>query len=328
MKTVKKQFWFVSVTMLVISASDVHSRAIGNADTAIAEAASINSTSPRSGLSASGRVFITLREEGVSGRARVTEIPGVRITFTRVSGTGPVPSPTQTDANGNWNQSGFVSFEARGKDSIAILYRATPSKSGLAFDPAFLNFNATKLDRSVANLNFEARRDLAVASGTVTTQSGRPVPGVTVSVPLGGLAQTATTNSQGRWTTSLSGTFSTLRATPSLELFRFDPPFRDFTQQSSFLLDFKLPDTFSIGGTLKSDQQGTAPPTPNATVSFELTSGTGARPPSVRSDANGNFKQVGFTTGCTYRMKVVTSSGRVCATSDVTGAFNRRINCL
>jgi hypothetical protein len=335
MKTVKKQFWFVSLIMLAISAADLHSRASLNADTAIAEPASINSTSQQPAMSASGRVVITLREEGASGPARVTGISGVRITFARVSGTGPVPSPVQTDGNGNWNQSGFLPFEARFGDTVEIRYRATASKAGLAFDPAFLTFNGTRLVRQVANLNFEAHQDLPAVSGKVTTESGRPVPGVTVSVSQGGSARTATTDNQGRWTVTLSGTFSTLRATPSLGLSQFSPSFRDFDPRfkdvargSASSLDFKLPETFSIRGTLKSDQQGTAPPTPNATVSFELTSGTGARPPSVRSDANGDFSQTGFTTGCTYRIKVVTSSGRVCATRDVRGAFNGRINCL
>jgi hypothetical protein len=162
----------------------------------------------------------------------------------------------------------------------------------------------------------------------VTTYGNRPVPGVTVTVPQGGQAQTATTDSLGRWSIVLSGTFSTLRATPSFESFRFDPPSRDFTRQSATQLDFKVPDTFNIGGTLKSDEQGTAPPAPHATVSFYLISGTGARPLPIRSDANGNFQQTGFSTGCTYRIEVVTSSGRVCATREVKGEFNGRINCL
>ena len=329
MGTVSKQLWFVSVIMLLLSAGHGHSLSAAIAHNLVAEPANINSPSPQLRFSVSGRVSIILREEGVSGRPRVAGISVVRMTFTRVSGTGPVPSPVETDENGNWSQSGFVPFESVKGDSIAILYRATPTKSGLAFNPPFITFKANKLLTPLPDLNFEARQDLVSASGKVTTQSGKPVPGVSVSVvPQGGQARTVTTDSQGEWRISLTDASSTLRATPLLELFRFTPAFRDFTKQSASQLDFKLPDTFGIGGALKSDQQGTAPPAPSATVSFELISGSGATPLSVRADASGNFRQNGFTTGCTYRIKVVNITGRVCATREVSGEFNGRINCL
>src|SRR5262245_8995520 len=142
MKTVSKQLCFVSVVMLALSVGGIHSRAIGNADTAFAEPATITSPSPQLRFSAPGRVTINLREEGVSGRARVAGISGARITFTRASGGGPVPSPVETDENGDWKQSGFVPFESLKGISSAILYRATPTKSGLAFNPPFIAFKA------------------------------------------------------------------------------------------------------------------------------------------------------------------------------------------
>ena len=271
-------------------------------------------------FSASGRVTIVLKELD-TGRTAVTGVGGVQINFTRAGGTGFVPAAVSTDSNGNWSQSRF---------EVETTYKATPVKSGLVFTPAFIQFvNNVKPVSDKTGLNFEARRDIFSASGVVTTQSGRAVGGVTLTVAASRQAQITNSDAQGRWAVSLQNNSGTFRVTPSLENFTFNPPFRDFAASSATQLDFKLPDTFGIAGVLKGDTQGTAPPVPNATVNFELISGSGARPASVRSDGAGAFRQTGFTTGSQYRVKVVNSSGRVCATLEVKGErAGGRINCL
>src|SRR5262245_5109922 len=158
MKHEAKKRWLLSFIMFALFAGHGHSLSAANADGLVAEPGNVNSPSPQLRFSASGRVSIVLREEGVSGRARVAGINGVRITFTRVSGTGPVPSPVETDENGNWSQSGFVPYESIKGNSVAILYRATATKSGLAFSPAFITFKANKLLKPIPDLNFKAAR--------------------------------------------------------------------------------------------------------------------------------------------------------------------------
>jgi hypothetical protein len=76
--------------------------------------------SPAANFSASGLV-----SSGGTG------LPGATISFGRVSGTGLVPAPVSTDAGGNWTQTGFM---------LGTGYRATPSKPGCSFSPAFLDF--------------------------------------------------------------------------------------------------------------------------------------------------------------------------------------------
>lgn len=58
-------------------------------------------------------------------------VSGVTITFTRVSGTGSIPLPVQTDG-GKWSQTGFEE---------GTVYRITPSNEGSSFLPAFQDVN-------------------------------------------------------------------------------------------------------------------------------------------------------------------------------------------
>lgn len=61
-------------------------------------------------------------------------LSGVTITFTRVSGSGAVPAPVQTGADGKWSQAGFEE---------GTTYRVTPSGLGNIYAPAFLDYSAT-----------------------------------------------------------------------------------------------------------------------------------------------------------------------------------------
>jgi len=60
-------------------------------------------------------------------------IPGVTITFNRVSGTGTVPAAVTTLMDGTWSQTGFQS---------GTTYKVTPSLSGYSFNPTSSNFSA------------------------------------------------------------------------------------------------------------------------------------------------------------------------------------------
>lgn len=61
-------------------------------------------------------------------------IPGVRLSFSRVSGGGEIPGEALSDADGNWNQSGF---------EPGTTYRVTASKIRSSFAPPSIEFNAT-----------------------------------------------------------------------------------------------------------------------------------------------------------------------------------------
>jgi hypothetical protein len=55
------------------------------------------------------------------------------MTFTKVSGTGTtIPAAVQTNATGNWSQTGFAA---------GTTYKVTPSKAGYSFNPVYLTFS-------------------------------------------------------------------------------------------------------------------------------------------------------------------------------------------
>src|SRR5262249_42723167 len=82
---------------------------------------------------------------------------GVTITFSRVSGTGTLPPPAQTDKRGSWGQKGFEPGTA---------YRATPSATGFSFTPGSLDFRDARTD-----LNFQSLPVTFRVSGNVGTAS-------------------------------------------------------------------------------------------------------------------------------------------------------------
>ncbi|HYP26530.1 MAG TPA: BACON domain-containing carbohydrate-binding protein [Blastocatellia bacterium] len=99
-----------------------------------------NAGAARSGTFTVENQTFTINQAGgattfaVSGRTATASglgIPGVTITFTRVIGTGAIPPPVQTNASGNWSQTGF---------EAGTTYRATPSKRRFAFTPPSADF--------------------------------------------------------------------------------------------------------------------------------------------------------------------------------------------
>jgi len=67
-------------------------------------------------------------------------ISGATMMFTRVSGSGALPSSVWRGSKGNWSQSGFES---------GTLYRVTPSKRGYTFNSTYLDFSS-----GTSSLNF------------------------------------------------------------------------------------------------------------------------------------------------------------------------------
>ncbi|MGZ6207716.1 MAG: C1 family peptidase [Syntrophales bacterium] len=59
-------------------------------------------------------------------------IPGVTMTFSRVSGTGAVPGSVPTGSDGSWSQTGFAA---------GTTYKATPSKPSYSFSPKNSTFS-------------------------------------------------------------------------------------------------------------------------------------------------------------------------------------------
>lgn len=84
-------------------------------------------------------------------------LPGVTMTFTRVSGRVTIPAPVTTDSEGNWEQSGFRRWTT---------YRVTPSKPGYAFSPEYRDFKAANAD-----LNFTGSSTYDFAFVTTTDYS-------------------------------------------------------------------------------------------------------------------------------------------------------------
>jgi subtilisin family serine protease len=80
-------------------------------------------------------------------------IGGVLIAFTRVSGDGPIPASVYTDANGNWNQTGFT---------IGTVYRARPIQPRQRFTVEWQDFNAAN-----SALNFTRVERRVIIQGTV-----------------------------------------------------------------------------------------------------------------------------------------------------------------
>lgn len=109
-----------------------------------------------SSFNASGRVTTS------SG----TGVSGATMTFSRVSGVGTIPAAIQTDANGNWSQSGFRS---------GTTYRVTPSKSSYTFTPTSRDFSSPS-----TGLNF-----------TGTTTTGCTASSISIGQTLSGVLSTS-----------------------------------------------------------------------------------------------------------------------------------------
>lgn len=109
-------------------------------------AAPNNSTAARTGtLTLAGQIFTVNQPPflfAVSGSVSSTKggLAKVTMTFSIVSGSGPLPAPVQTDSNGVWKQTGF---------QFGVTYSVTPTKKPYMSSPASQQFT----DGSTA-LNF------------------------------------------------------------------------------------------------------------------------------------------------------------------------------
>ena len=100
-----------------------------------------------------------------------TAFAGVTISFYVSAGTGALPPAVQTDASGNWTQSGFTA---------GATYGARPGYPAYAFTPSLRFFN-----ESFGGLDFVgALAPLYTVSGVVTTINSVAIPGVTLTFAL------------------------------------------------------------------------------------------------------------------------------------------------
>ncbi|MDX2040797.1 MAG: S8 family serine peptidase [Acidobacteriota bacterium] len=135
-----------NVTWRAVSDSDWITVTAGQTGTGLSavffSVAANSSPNPRTGtLLIAGRT-VKISQPGlaplftVSGKVASSAgfaIPGVRLSFSRVSGGGEIPGEALTDADGNWSQSGF---------EPGTTYRVTASKIRSSFSPASIEFNA------------------------------------------------------------------------------------------------------------------------------------------------------------------------------------------
>jgi subtilase family serine protease len=114
---------------------------------------------------------------GFVGDQDLFGIEGATVTFTRVSGTGPIPSPVRADVDGLWFQSGFA---------YGTTYRAHVTRPGTFFAPPSYDFASPFIE-----LNFIQSGTGCVATPITfgQTRSGRIAPGdcVDINFPEDGL---------------------------------------------------------------------------------------------------------------------------------------------
>ncbi|MBI2559745.1 MAG: hypothetical protein HYW14_01245, partial [Planctomycetes bacterium] len=140
-----------------------------------------NETHPVLPFTASGRVTMS---DG-------TGIPGVTMSFTRVTGNGTRPSSVPTNGNGNWSQSGFQS---------GTTYRVTPSKLNYTFAPRYLPFDST----NSTGLDFTGSVDCNYLISPASRSHGAGVETGSVSVTAS-CSWTAVSNVNWITITSVSG---------------------------------------------------------------------------------------------------------------------------
>ena len=250
-----------------------------------------------------------LKSFNVSGKVNTNSgasTPGVTITFSRVSGTGTLPPPAQTDKTGSWSQKGFEPGTA---------YRATPSATGFSFTPGSLDFKDTRAD-----LNFQSVPVIFSASGNVGSvigpapssgsSSGQKPPrtgigGVQITFSLvsgaGLLPSSALTDSNGNWTQSGFQAGSTYRATPSKSGFNFNPSFIDISRSTSVSFDGASNGFSAVGKVATADGRGV----PDVHIRFSRVSGTGGVPGEVVTDQKGQWGQKQFERGTVYKITPV-----------------------
>lgn len=127
-------------------------------------------------------------------------LPGVTLTFTRVTGSGIVPASVQTGTDGKWSQTGFEE---------GTTYRVTPSGLAIKFSPAFLDYSSenNQIFFAVAPPTFSV-------SGRVTF-NGAGLEGVRIDLvgltgpTLPPVQEVASTDANGNWNLPTVRAFTT-----------------------------------------------------------------------------------------------------------------------
>ena len=213
---------------------------------------------------------------------------GVTISFTRVSGSGSIPSSVQTRSNGTWDQRGFMP---------GTTYRALPRRSGWRFSPASTTFSSAR-----SNLNFAGTVTTYSTSGRVTLSGQSIHSGVTISFTRvsgsGSIPSSVQTRSNGTWDQRGFMPGTTYRALPRRSGWRFSPASTTFSSARSNLNFAGTVTTYSTSGRVTLSGQSIHS---GVTISFTRVSGSGSIPSSVQTRSNGTWDQRGFMPGTTYR---------------------------
>ncbi len=162
------------------------------------------------------------RVTGPDGSAR----PGIRMTFTAVTGSGSVPATVTTDGGGSWSQTGFAD---------GTVYRITPSDTaGSTFEPA-------SRDASAAGSGIDFRASGGPAETYTVSGAVRKRSRVFANVELrfsvvagpGTAPPAVLTGADGRWSQSGFAAGTTYRVTPVLDGYRFKPASREVSGAST-----------------------------------------------------------------------------------------------
>ena len=259
-----------------------------------------------SALTASGivRFAQTAGLPGAPAGGKPPGIEGVTLTFSRVSGTGPVPSPVRTDASGSWSQSGF---------QTGTTYRAAASKQGFAFNPPGIEISRPDIEggRTIGGLVIEGSSITFSASGKVSAADARGIPGVRLRFSrvtgTGAVPGEVVTDEKGLWNQAGFERGTVYRITPTrLEVDVFapraidnlsGPPPNAPTQAINQNFQITIP-TFRASGRVGTRTRGTG--LANLTIVFSRRSGAGQVPPSVTTNERGEWTQQGFEMGTAY----------------------------
>ncbi len=232
----------------------------------------------------------------VSGRVTLSgqsTHSGVRIAFTRVSGSGTIPPAVHTASNGTWSQNGF---------EPGTTYRAAVTSSGWTFTPA-----SRQITQAVTNLNFQGEQAAFSTSGRITLTGQSNHSGVRIAFTRvsgsGSIPSVVNTSSSGVWFRNGFESGTTYRITPTRSGYSFTPGSRVVTSGSGSM-DFTgtaaaSTETYTISGRVtlngKTNHSGVI-------VNFRRVSGSGAIPSRVITSANGSWTRSGFTRRSTYEV--------------------------
>jgi hypothetical protein len=183
-------------------------------------------------------------------------IPGVKIGFTLVSGTGLTPGEVETDAGGRWRQGGFSR-----EGVYQIRLRRLPGDTFNTAKNDILRFPAGVINVSIKD--FQITIPKVVASGKVRTRTrGTGLGNVTITFSVesgaGQVPAAITTNALGEWSQQFE-IGAQYKATASKGGFQFTPALITLSllgaggaQPGGLIrnLDFSVPDVLDVGGVI------------------------------------------------------------------------------